>query len=104
MAPDIDQRAFLVVQLELHLANVPRVFAAAILEILDRDFDNRRRLIAAQVTEIQIRIAVAADAYVIGHIGEAEQRQLLQHHVNGDSGALGAPGLRLGNGFGNVRF
>ena len=85
---DVDQGALLVGQLEFDLAHVARVLAAAGHEILDRDLGDGGGLFAGQPAEIEKRIPVAADAQVILHVGEADQRQFPQHLVLGDFHAL----------------
>jgi hypothetical protein len=73
------ERPALVRELEFHSPDIARIGAAAIFEILDRDFDQCRGLVAAQSRQIQNRVAIRADLQVVRHIRAAELCKLLKH-------------------------
>ena len=57
---DVHQRRSLVAELELDLAHLAGVFAAAVDIVVDRDLGQRRRLLARQAGEIENRVAARA--------------------------------------------
>ena len=95
----IDQRAFLVMQLEPDLADIPRVLAPSVLEILDSHLGDCRSLFSGQSAEIKNRVAIRTNVHVVAHVREPQQRQFAKHHILRYLGSLGAPGLCFRHSF-----
>jgi hypothetical protein len=77
-------------------ANFAGILAAAIEEILNRDLDEGRGLVAGELRPVEHRIAARADAHVVDHVGACEPTQFLQDLLGGHDGALGRLRLQLG--------
>lgn len=78
------QRALLVGQPDLHLPGGACRRAPAGGDLFHRKLPDRRRLVAAQRRQVQPRRAVRRRRHIVPKIGEAQQRQFLQHPVRRD--------------------
>src|SRR5204863_8265335 len=92
---EYDESGTLVGELEFAALDVALIVAPALDIILDRDLHRRRRLLARELREIEIRIAARAGPHIIEHVGEAEPAKLCEHSILRYFGALGAFRLRF---------
>lgn len=102
MFGEIRKCSAFVVEFELDPADISGIFAAAFLEIFDRDFSQCRSLRAGQFAEVEIWIAIWSRFHVIGHVGEADQGEFLQDALSGDFELRSHFGLRRRDRFCNA--
>src|SRR5438309_5226775 len=68
-AAEVDQRGPLVRELHLDPPDVAGILAAPFLEVLDRQLDDGGRLLPRQGGEVEVRVAIGADADIVVHVG-----------------------------------
>ena len=87
---DVDQRTALVGELEAHPIHFACVVAPALRVLINDDLGDGGGLVAIERREVHVGVPILGHADVVRHVGEAELRELGEHHVLGDLGAFGA--------------
>jgi hypothetical protein len=87
---DIHQRRALVAE----LADLARLFTATVKIVIDRDFGQRRHLLAGQLRKVEHRVAARPHPHVVHHIGEPDAAKLPVVRDN-EFRAVGRPLMEL---------
>jgi hypothetical protein len=75
MPTEIDKSGPFICQLELDAPYLSRVLTTAVHKVFNRDLNQCRSLVACQLGEVQVWIAVRPRLHVVGHVREAEFRE-----------------------------